>query len=153
MLTTRDGYEIDDDPARLDLDVVHGFLANESYWAAGRPRELHERAVAGSLNLGLYYGNRGSRAGHGEGGGEQVGCARLVTDRATFAWICDVFVLPAHRGRGLGHWLVQTALDHPDLRGMRRFLLATADAHRVYADAGFAPLANPSQWMERFRAS
>lgn len=153
MLTTRDGYEIDDDPARLDLDVVHGFLANESYWAKGRPRDLQERAVAGSLNLGLYLGNRGSHAGHGEGGGEQVGYTRLVTDRATFAWVCDVFVLPAHRGRGLGHWLVETALGHPDLGGMRRFLLATADAHGVYAGAGFTPLADPGRWMERFRAS
>lgn len=135
VLVTMDGYEIDDDPARLDLDVVHGFVAG-SYWAEGVPRDVVERSVANSLNLGLYLDGR------------QVGFTRVVTDRATFAWLCDVFVLPAHRGHGLGHWMVRTLRAHPDLAGIRRFMLATADAHQVYADCGFSPLGNPSAYME-----
>jgi GNAT superfamily N-acetyltransferase len=135
MLVTKDDYEIDDDPARLDLDVVHGFLTR-SYWAEGVPRGVVERSVANSLNLGLYHG------------GSQVGFTRAVTDRATFAWVCDVFVLPGHQGRGLGHWMIETLQAHPDLAGLRRFMLATADAHRVYADCGFTPLADPRRWME-----
>lgn len=136
MLTSRDDYEIDDDPARLDLDVVCKFLSEESYWAKGRSRETVERAVAGSLNFGLYHGTA------------QVGFTRAVTDRATFAWVCDVFVLPEHRGRRLGHWLMETMLAHPELQGLRRFLLATSDAHGVYGDAGFVPLLEPWKWME-----
>ena len=139
MLITRDGYDIDDDPARLDMDVVHGFLAG-SYWAEGVTRDVVERSVAGSLNLGLYHGE------------SQVGFTRAVTDRATFAWVCDVFVLPGHRGRGLGHWMVRTLLAHPDLTGIRRFILATADAHQVYADSGFAPLEDPDRYMEILRS-
>jgi GNAT superfamily N-acetyltransferase len=134
MLVTRDGYDIDDDPARLDMDVVHGFLAS-SYWAEGVTRDVVERSVAGSLNLGLYHGE------------SQVGFTRAVTDRATFAWVCDVFVLSGHRGRGLGHWMVRTLLAHPDLTGIRRFMLATADAHQVYADCGFVPLDDPDRYM------
>lgn len=136
MLVTRDDYEIDDDPSRLDAGVVHAFLSRESYWAAGRSRERVERSLAGSLNLGLYHG------------GQQVGLARVVTDRATFAWVADVFVLREHRGRRLGHWLIETVLAHPELRGLKRFLLATSDAHGVYRDAGFTPLAEPAKWME-----
>jgi len=139
MLVTKDGYEIDDDPARLDLDVVHGFVTG-SYWAAGVPRDVMARSVANSLNLGLY---------RGEG---QVGFTRAVTDRATFAWVCDVFVLPGHRGRGLGHWMIETLRAHPDLAGLRRFLLATADAHQVYADCGFTPLDVPDRYMEIHRS-
>ena len=137
MLASRDGYEIDDDPGRLDLDVVHRFLSEDSYWAKGRSRQAVERAVAGSLNFGLYHGTA------------QVGFTRVVTDRATFAWVCDVFVLGEHRGQRLGHWLIETMLAHPELQGLRRFLLATADAHGVYADAGFVPLSEPWKWMER----
>ena len=135
MVVTKDDYEIDDDTARLDLDVVHGFVV-ASYWAEGVPRDVVERSVAGSLNLGLYHG------------GSQVGFTRVVTDRATFAWVADVFVLPDHRGRGLGHWMIETMLAHPDLAGLRRFVLATSDAHQVYAECGFAPLAAPDRYME-----
>ena len=120
----RDGYTLSADPARLDLDVVHGFLA-QSYWAQGIPRAIVARALAGSLSFGLY---------HADG---QVGLARFVTDRATFAYLADVFVLPAHRGRGLATWLVGTALTHPDLQGLRRMLLATRDMHALYAKVGF----------------
>jgi GNAT superfamily N-acetyltransferase len=135
VLVTKDEYEIDDDQARLDLDVVHGFVTG-SYWAEGVPRDVVERSVANSLTLGLYDHQN------------QVGFTRAVTDRATFAWVCDVFVLPEHRGRGLGHWMVETLLAHPDLARIRRFMLATADAHQVYADCGFTPIGDPSQYME-----
>jgi GNAT superfamily N-acetyltransferase len=135
VLVTKDEYEIDDDQARLDLDVVHGFVTG-SYWAEGVPRDVVERSVANSLTLGLYDDQN------------QVGFTRAVTDRATFAWVCDVFVLPEHRGRGLGHWMIETLLAHPDLAGIRRFMLATADAHQVYADCGFTPIGDPSQHME-----
>ena len=139
MLVTKDGYEIDDDPARLDLDVVHGFVTG-SYWAGGVPRDVVARSVANSLNLGLYRGE------------SQVGFTRAVTDRATFAWVCDVFVLPGHRGRGLAHWMIETLRAHPDLAGLRRFMLATADAHQVYADCGFTSLGNPDRYMEIHRS-
>ena len=139
MLVTKDGYEIDDDPARLDLDVVHGFVTG-SYWAGGVPRDVVARSVANSLNLGLYRNE------------SQVGFTRAVTDRATFAWVCDVFVLPGHRGRGLAHWMIETLRAHPDLAGLRRFMLATADAHQVYADCGFTPLGTPDRYMEIHRS-
>ena len=136
---TKDGYEIDDDPARLDLDVVHGFVTG-SYWAGGVPRDVVARSVANSLNLGLYRNE------------SQVGFTRAVTDRATFAWVCDVFVLPGHRGRGLAHWMIETLRAHPDLAGLRRFMLATADAHQVYADCGFTSLGDPDRYMEIHRS-
>jgi GNAT superfamily N-acetyltransferase len=135
MLITRDGYDIDDDPGRLDVDAIHAFLSRDAYWSPGIPRDVLSRAIAGSLNFGLYTGGR------------QVGFARVVTDQATFGWLSDVYVLPEHRGRGLGHRLVRAALEHPDLRGLRRIVLATSDAHRIYADCGFEPLPDPERWM------
>jgi GNAT superfamily N-acetyltransferase len=135
MLIMRDGYEIDDDPRRLDVDAIHAFLAHDAYWSPGIPRHVLTRAIAGSLNFGLYRD------------GAQVGFARVVSDKATFAWLGDVYVLADHRGHGLGHWLVRAVLDHPDLQGLRRIVLATSDAHRVYADCGFAPLPDPQRWM------
>ena len=134
----RDGYELSTDPARLDFDVVHGFLAT-SYWAQDIPREIVVRALAGSLSFGLYREHA------------QVGLARFVTDRATFAYLADVFVLPAHRGRGLATWLVGTALMHPGLQGLRRLLLATRDMHALYAKVGFAPPVHPERLMEILR--
>jgi len=131
----RGEFEISDDPARIDLDVVHGFL-DTSYWAAGIPRATVERALANSLNFGLYEN------------GAQIGLARFITDRATFAWLADVFVLPPHRGQGLATWLVGTALTHPAFTGMRRMLLATRDQHKLYARLGFVPLARPERLME-----
>jgi GNAT superfamily N-acetyltransferase len=135
MLITRDGYEIDDDRGRLDVDAIHAFLSRDAYWSPGIPRDVVARAVAGSLCFGLYRD------------GAQVGFSRATTDKATFAWLSDVYVLADHRGRGLGHWLVRTALGHPDLKGLGRILLATSDAHQVYADCGFAPLSDPERWM------
>lgn len=132
----RDDYVISTDPARLDLDVIHGELSR-SYWAAGRPREVVARSLQHSLCFGLYHGEA------------QVGLARVVTDYATFAWLCDVFIKEDHRGRGLGVWLIETVVAHPDLQGLRRFLLATRDAHELYRKHGFAPLSAPGRWMAR----
>jgi GNAT superfamily N-acetyltransferase len=136
----REPYEISTDPARIDLDVVHGYLAGESYWAPGIPREVVRRSIAHALPFGLY-----APAG-------QVGFARVVTDRATFAYLGDVFVLPAHRGRGLGVWLVSTVLAHPDLQGLRRWHLATRDAHGLYARFGFTAC-DPAVSMDRVARS
>ncbi len=132
-----DQYTISDDPARLDLDAVHRYLSEESYWAQDLPRGVLERSVAGSLCFGIYLDT------------EQVGFARVVTDRATFAWLADVFVLPAHRGRGLSKRLLETILAHRDLQGLRRFLLATRDAHGLYGQFGWKEIARPQSLMER----
>lgn len=123
-----DDYEIDTDPARLDFDVVHSYLANESYWASGVEREKVERAAANSLCFGVYHR------------GEQVGYARVVTDRTAFSWLADVFVLPAHQGRGVGRKLMDAVHSHPELAGLRRMMLATADAHTLYAGYGYGPV-------------
>ncbi|MCX5207804.1 GNAT family N-acetyltransferase [Kitasatospora sp. NBC_00240] len=131
------GYELSTDPARLDADLVHRWLSEDAYWALGRPREKHDLAVAGSLNFGVYA----------ESSGAQVGYARVVTDRATFAWLCDVYIAPEARGRGLGTALAAAVRDHLAPFGVRRVLLATADAHQVYAKAGFVALPKPDWWM------
>jgi GNAT superfamily N-acetyltransferase len=120
------------------MELIHDFLANQSYWARGRPPEVVRRSLANSLCFGLYEGRR------------QIGLARVVTDRATFAWLCDVFVLEAYRGRGLSKWLLECVLGHPELQGLRRFLLATRDAHELYTRYGFTPLADPTRFMESF---
>jgi GNAT superfamily N-acetyltransferase len=125
MEAERDGYLISDDRARVDLDVTWGFLRT-AYWSPGVPREVVERSIANSLPFGLYDRH-----------GAQIGFTRVITDRAVFAWIADVFVLEAHRGRGLGRWLVETVLAHPDLDGLRVVMLATADAHALYEGYGF----------------
>jgi GNAT superfamily N-acetyltransferase len=132
-------YLVSTDPSLLDAALIQDFLANRSYWATGRPLDVVRRSLANSLCFGLYERNR------------QVGFARVVTDRATFAWLCDVFVLEAYRGRGLSKWLVQCVLEHRDLQGLRRFLLGTRDAHTLYARYGFTPLADASRFLEVFR--
>jgi len=129
-------YRISTDPRRLDLDVIHGFLAG-SYWARGVPREVVQRSLEGSLCFGVFDG------------ASQVGFARVVTDRATFAYLADVFVLESHRGRGLALWLMECILQHPDLQGLRRWALATRDAHGLYSRVGFTPLHRPESFMER----
>jgi GNAT superfamily N-acetyltransferase len=131
----RDGYEISTDPARLDHRVIHGFLRT-SYWARGIDRQTVDRAIGHSLPFGLYSDQ-----------GAQIGFARAVTDTVRFAWLADVFVLPEHRGHGLGVWLVQTVLSHPGLDGLR-MILGTADAHSLYARFGFTPV-NSARMMER----
>ncbi len=132
------GYLLSDDSSRLDRDVIHRYLAEESYWAAAVPREIVDRAIDHSLCVGIYAPI-----------GEQVGLGRVVTDYATYAWLCDVFVLAPHRGHGLGKALMRTILSHPRLQGLRRFALATQDAHGLYAQFGFTPLADPTRHMEK----
>lgn len=132
----RQPYRITDDPEAVDLQVVHAFLS-QSYWARGIPRETVARAVAHSLPFSLFEGER------------QIGFARAVTDRATFADLADVFVVSEQRGRGLGAWLVSTVLGHPELQGLRRWLLATRDAHGLYLGLGFTVPANPSIFLTR----
>jgi GNAT superfamily N-acetyltransferase len=135
-----DGYLISDDPQKLDLDVIHGYL-RRSYWAENVAREIVERSIQHSLCLGVYAPK-----------GEQVGFVRLITDYATFGWICDVFVLEPHRGRGLSKAAIQAALTHPRLQTLRRFALGTRDAHGLYRQFGFTHLAHPENQMERRRS-
>ncbi|MER7705550.1 GNAT family N-acetyltransferase [Kitasatospora sp. NPDC097605] len=135
--TLPDGYEISTDPARLDAALIHRWLSQDAYWALGRSREKQDLAIAGSLNFGLYE----------QASGGQVGYARVVTDQATFAWLCDVYIAPAARGRGLGTALAAAVRDRLAGHGLRRVLLATADAHGVYAKVGFEAVAKPEKWM------
>jgi len=132
-----EAWTLSDDPARFDLGRGHAWISRESYWAAGIPRQTFARAVAGSLTVGVYAG-----------GGSMAAMARVVTDRATFGWICDVFVDEAHRGRGIGKAIMTYLRDHPDLQGFRRMHLATRDAHGLYAQFGFSPLTGVDRWME-----
>ncbi|MFD7733849.1 GNAT family N-acetyltransferase [Kitasatospora phosalacinea] len=131
------GYRVSTDPDRLDRAAVHRWLSEEAYWALGRPREKQERAIDNSLNFGLYE----------EGSGAQVGYARVVTDGTTFAWLCDVFIAPEARGRGLGTALAAAVRDELAGLGLRRVMLATRDAHEVYARVGFEPMAEAGKWM------
>jgi GNAT superfamily N-acetyltransferase len=129
-------FEISTDRSRLDLELIHGFLARDLWDTAGIPREVMERSIAHSLCFGVYEGER------------QVGFARVVTDRATFAFVSDDFVVESHRGRGLATWLMETILAYPALRGLRRIVLVTHDP-RLYLKAGFTPLQAPETYMER----
>jgi GNAT superfamily N-acetyltransferase len=132
-----DGYWVSDDRSLIDLDRVHQWISGESYWAAGRPRDVMARSIEHSLVLGLYSPD-----------GTQAGFARLVTDRATFAWLCDVFVDAEHRGNGVGSFLVRTAIEHPEVAGIRQVLAATP-GRSLYRRHGFGELVNPERWMER----
>ena len=131
--------EISTDPDRLDVDLIHAFLQS-AYWAEGRSREIVERSIRHSIPFGVYDGAR------------QVAFARVITDRAVFAYLADVFVVPEYRGRGIGKALVARIVAHPDLAGLRVFLLSTRDAHGLYAQFGFEPLRDPEEIMGRFRA-
>ena len=132
-------YEISTDTHRLNVEVVHNFLAEESYWSPGIPRAIVERAMQNSRCFGVYH-----RA-------EQVGFARVVTDKSTFALLADLFILTPHRGRGLSKWLMRCVVGHEDLQGLRRLLLLTSDAHSLYRLYGFKQLGNPSRFMEVVR--
>ena len=132
---TRDGFVISTDKRRIDLNVVHGFLTH-SYWAAGISREVVARSIENSLCFGIYREE------------QQVGFARVISDYATFAYLADVFVLEAFRGKGLSKFLMQCILEHPSLQGLRRWVLGTRDAHGLYAQFGFRPLQSPEIFME-----
>lgn len=136
------GIRISDDPAELDLDRIHRWIGSESYWAQGRTRARQEAAIAGSWNFGAYDDETG----------RQLGYARVVTDRATFAWLCDVFVDDAARGRGVGKALVERIVGELDAVGIRRTMLATSDAHGLYARSGFEPLDDPGKFLARVAA-
>ena len=135
---THNGYLISDDPERLDVDAVHAYLSTESYWAQGVSRDVVERSLSHSLCIGIYTG-----------AGVQVGLVRVVTDYATFAWLCDVYVLEAHRKQGLSKVAIRAAMEHPRLQTLRQFTLATRDAHGLYAQFGFTELAKPESQMEK----
>ncbi len=130
-------YLISTDKSRLDIELIHDFLSNRSYWAKGMPVDVLKRAIENCLVFGVYHHN-----------GKQVGFARVITDRATFAYLSDVFILEAHRQKGLSKQLVDFILHHEELQGLRRFMLATQDAHSLYASFGFGPLTHPEWFMQ-----
>jgi GNAT superfamily N-acetyltransferase len=132
-----DEFTISTSRERLQIDRIHKFLAEESYWATTRTREQTTRAIKNSLPFGVYKGEN------------LVGFARVVTDFATFAYLGDVFILEEFRGRGLSKWLMETIINHPDLQGFRRWILATKDAHALYEKYGFSGLKHPARWMEK----
>ena len=134
---SRDGFSISTDKSLLDIAVIQGFLETESYWAQNRDIAQTLTAIENSICFGVYHEGR------------QIGFARVVSDLATFAYVGDVFILNEYRGRGLSKWLMQVIVDHPDLQGLRRWVLATRDAHGLYSQFEFAELRHPDRWMER----
>jgi GNAT superfamily N-acetyltransferase len=138
----RGDYSITTDREVLDVALIHDYLSNSTYWATGRKRAVVQRSIDNSLCFGLFKTDD-------EGSNRQVGFARVVTDYATFAWVADVFVLEEERGQGLGNWLIDVIISHPDLQGFRRWVLATKDAHDLYRRVGFRELHRPERWMER----
>lgn len=128
-------YRITTDPSSINLKAVHAYLAG-AYWSEEIPQDIVARAIESSLCFSLLNGDR------------QIGFARVVTDRATFAYLCDVYVLEEYRGKGLGKWLIGEVMSHPDLQGLRRFILLTRDAHGLYSQFGFTSLGNPDSYME-----
>lgn len=137
MEYNRDPFIISDDPSRLDIDAICDFLSR-AYWADKRPRDVIEKSIRFSLNFGVYDGDK------------QVGFARVVTDHATFAYLCDVFIHEEYRGHSLGKWMMECILAHPDLQGIRRWCLVTRDAHGLYNQFGFTELGDHTKWMEKF---
>ena len=138
MTLPTDHYEITTDVARMDVPAIHAFLS-QTYWSPGIPLGVVQRAIANSLSFGVLSGK------------EQVGFARVITDKATFAYLADVYILEAHRGKGLSRCIMERVVAHPELQGLRRMLLATRDAHALYAQYGFKPLAAPDRMMEVLR--
>jgi GNAT superfamily N-acetyltransferase len=135
---TRGEYVVSTDRSRIDVAAVHAFLSR-SYWSPGIPEDVVRRGITGAICFGLYHGR------------EQVGFARVITDRATYAYLADVYVLEAHRGRGLAKWMMEVIMSHPSLQGLRRFSLSTRDAHSLYRQFGFELVANPERQMEIMR--
>jgi len=132
----RGEFDISTEKSRLDVEMIRRFL-DSSYWAAGRSVETIQRSIDNSIPFGVYKGS------------EQVGFARVITDYATFAWVADVFILESFQGQGLGKWLMEVIIAHPELQGFRRWVLATKDAHELYRRFGFTELKRPERWMER----
>jgi GNAT superfamily N-acetyltransferase len=134
----RGGYSLSDDNCKLDIDRIYYFLSS-AYWAKDRTRDVVEKSLHGSLNIGVYKG------------GVQVAVARVITDRATFAYITDVFVDAEHRGKSIGKWMVEAIVRHPELRTVKKIRLKTEDAHGLYKQFGFQPLTRPDDWLELIR--
>jgi len=134
------GYLISTDKTLLDFTAIYHYLSEDSYWAQGIPAETLKRAIENSICFGVFKENA------------QAGFARVVSDKATFAYICDVFILPGFRGIGLSKWLIQTITEHPELQGLRRWSLATADAQGLYSQFGFRQISRPERWMEKFKS-
>ncbi|MEZ4954014.1 MAG: GNAT family N-acetyltransferase [Saprospiraceae bacterium] len=135
---TNGNYEISTEKDRLQLPIIHQYLSKEAYWSNGIPLETIIKSIENSCCFGVYFK------------GDQIGFARVITDYATFAYLADVFILKEHRGKGLSKWLVQLIMEHPELQGMRRWMLGTLDAHELYAKyAGFTPLKSPARFMEK----
>lgn len=132
------GYQISLDKNKLNFEVIYRYLKDDSYWAKGITAEILKNAIENSVCFGVYFND------------DQAGFARVVTDSATFAYICDVFILPQFRGNGLSKWLIQTIVDYPNFKGLRRWSLATSDAHGLYRQFGFTPISKPDNWMEIF---
>lgn len=132
----QEGYSISTDTSKMDVPVIHAYLSNESYWSKNIPYHIVEKYVKHSLNFGVFYQDK------------QVGYARVITDFTTIAYLGDVFILQEHRGKGLSKWLMQTIMEHPELQGLRRWILATADAHGLYKQFGWTPMKAPDRWME-----
>ena len=132
---TNGQFSISTDPARLDVQAIHAYLSR-SYWCEGVPIEIVAKSIESSLCFGLFDGSR------------QIGLARVITDKTTFAYLCDVYVLEEYRGQGLGKWLMEAVCSHPDLQNLRRFALVTRDAHGLYEKFGFTALKEPSRHME-----
>jgi GNAT superfamily N-acetyltransferase len=161
--THRPGFVISTDPARLQVEAVHAFLSERSYWAQGRPLETVRRSLENSLCFGLYAlqpptggedqpfdSARQESTWSADCDYTQIGLARVVTDYATFGWLCDVYVHEDYRGHDLGKWLIASLVEHPDLKTIRRLLLATRDAQELYRRyGGFETLENPERWMAR----
>ena len=130
-----DGFTISTEKEKLDIDVIHSFLTG-TYWAEGISKDIIRRSIEGSLCFGVFENDK------------QVGFARMITDKATFAYLADVFIIEEYRGRGLSKWLMEVIMSHPDLQGLRRMILATRDAHGLYKQFGFTPLNNVDRWMQ-----
>lgn len=135
MTIVKDNFSVSTDISRLDINVIHGFLSS-SYWAENIPVETVRKSIEGSMCFGVYDKNR------------QIGFARMITDKATFAYLADVFILEEYRGRGLSKWLMEIIMSSPELQGLRRIMLATRDAHGLYKKSGFTPLTQPNRWMQ-----
>ncbi len=137
----KDNYLISTDKNKINLDYIHGFLSR-SYWSPGVTMEVVKKAMDGSLCFGMYATKTETEPVY-----TQIGYARMITDKATFAYLADVFIDKNYQGKGLGKWLIEIILAHPDLRGLRRILLATKDAHKLYEQCGFTPINNPERYM------
>lgn len=136
MEWNKENYKVSTNKSLFDLSIIHQFLSEEAYWSKGVPQEVMIRAIENSLCFGLFVN------------ASQIGFARLVTDKATFAYLADVFIVPEFRGKGLSKWLMSCIKEHPDLQGLRRMALVTADAHNLYSQFGFKPISNPDRFME-----